>query len=656
MTKPFELSRRLTRVPLVLLLVEDSRLDAELTLAELDRADYDVDATIVDNELDFVDQLAQRPFDVILADFVLPSFSGAEALELARDKAPDTPFIFVSGVLGEEHAVDMLKRGATDYVLKQRPQRLPAVVRRALTESAERQQRIAVERALRETEVHFRLLVDALKDYAVMTLDPQGRIRMWNAASEPILGYGAAEIIGKSASILYSQEDRDAGVFETELAEARRVGSCSDDRWLWRKDGRSFFASGVTTAIRNDAGEPIGFSKIVRDATEAHMAGDALRLAKEQAETANRAKDHFLAVLSHELRTPLTPILAAVRLIEIKHALPPDMYESLELIRRNVELEARLIDDLLDLTSIARGKLSLAFTPVELATVLDSALDMTAADLRAKGLSVTRRIDAGAMRVRGDAARLQQIVWNLMKNAIKFTPAGGAIDVRASNPDDATVAVAVRDTGIGISPEALPRIFSAFEQGDDSIARAFGGLGLGLAIASTLAQKHGGTLSAHSEGRGRGALFTLTLPLLHEEQAPEIRDEPADEHAMPAGKLNVLLVEDNEYTSSAMAQLLEVLGHRVTVAQSVACALDVVRGNTFDLLVSDIGLPDGSGLDIAREWTRAQPGRPSIAITGYGMEEDIERCRDAGFRDHLTKPVNFDRLEALIRECAANGG
>jgi PAS domain S-box-containing protein len=655
MAGSIDLSRRRARSPLVLLLVEDSRLDAELTLAELDRADYDVDATIVDNEPDFVEQLAQRPFDVILADFMLPSFSGVEALALAREKAPDTPFIFVSGVLGEEHAVEMLKRGATDYVLKQRLQRLPAVVRRALTESAERQQRISVERTLRETEAHFRLLVDALKDYAVMTLDPQGHVRMWNAASESILGYGTAEIIGKSASIFYTQEDRDAGVFDLELADARRLGSCSDDRWLRRKDGRSFFASGVTTAIRNDAGEPIGFSKIFRDATEAHMAGDALRLAKEQAEMANRAKDHFLAVLSHELRTPLTPILAAVRLMEIKHTLPQEVQDTLEVIRRNVELEARLIDDLLDLTSIARGKLSLALVPVELATVLDSALDMMAADLRAKGLSLTRRIDARVMRVRGDAARLQQIIWNLVKNAVKFTPSGGAISVRASNTDDATVSIEVRDTGIGIEPEALSRIFTAFEQADDSITRAFGGLGLGLAIANTLAQKHGGTLTAHSEGLGRGACFTLTLPVFRDDAVPPARETPPDTHSMPEAVLDVLLVEDNEYTSSALAQVLEVLGHRVSVAQSVARALERMRSARFDLLISDIGLPDGSGLDIAREWARSQPGQPSIAITGYGMDEDIERCRDAGFRDHLTKPVNFQSLEALIRDYAATG-
>jgi PAS domain S-box-containing protein len=638
--------------PLHLLLVEDNALDAELTISQLERADYKVDAQIVYTERDFIAALESSEFDIILADFVLPVFSGVEALTIANQRAPNTAFIFVSGVLGEEHAVDMLKRGATDYVLKQRLQRLPAVVRRALTEKAERQQRIAVERALRETETHFRLLVDALKDYAVITLDQAGRIRTWNSAAERILGFVAHDVVGKSAKVFFGEEDRDRNVFEQELETARREGSVSDDRWLWRKDGRSFFASGVTTAIRSENHELIGYSKIIRDVTEEHMAADALRVAKEQAETANRAKDHFLAVLSHELRTPLTPIVAAVRLLEMRKGLPPETQPTLELIRRNVELEARLIDDLLDLTSIARGKLSLNFANVVLETLLVSALDMSESDLRGKGLRLETTFDAPSTLVFGDAARLQQIVWNLMKNAVKFTPAGGRIDVRTWNPDSSTIAISVTDTGIGISADALPRIFSAFEQADDSITRAFGGLGLGLAIASTLAQKHGGTLTAQSDGRDQGARFTLTLPLVKVQAA-----DPASprEEAGPAEivrSLRVLLVEDNESTSSAMAQVLEVLGHQVGVATNVTEAITLARNETFDLLVSDIGLPDGSGLDVARAWNQLQPGKPSVAITGYGMDEDIRRCHDAGFVDHLTKPVNFARLEALIHTLA----
>ncbi len=629
-----------------LLLVEDNHLDAELTLAVLELADYRCEAAIVDKRSDFIERLSSQTFDIILADFMLASFSGAQALAIVREQGLDTPFIFISGVLGEEYAVDMLKQGATDYVLKQRLRRLPAVVQRALTEVTERRQRIQAERALRETETHFRLLVNALKDYAVITLDPSGRIRTWNAASERIFGYTAQEIVGQSACIFYSREG--AQTFRRRLEKAQRLGSCSDDRWLLRKDGHSFFAAGVTTAIRDEQGELIGYSKVIRDATEARIAADALRFAKEKAETANRAKDNFIAILSHELRTPLTPILAAVRLIELKANLPEALANTLEVIRRNVELEARLIDDLLDLTSIARGKLSLHFQIVDLIALLESAIDMSTSEIHGKRLILTKRFDATATRVSGDAARLQQIIWNLVKNAVKFTPAGGAIEVHTYNPDLATVAVAVTDTGIGISADALSRIFSAFEQADDTISHNFGGLGLGLAIAKTLAQKHGGTLSAESKGRNQGACFTLTLPV--RAQTLSAVDDKCTASNVPASArgLRVLLVEDNEYTSSAMAQLLEALGHTVHVTATVNSALQAARETRFDLLISDLGLPDGSGLEVAQAWTTLQDNAPSIAITGYGMEEDIQRCRAAGFMNHLTKPVNIDRLEALI--------
>ena len=633
--------------PLRVLLVEDSLMDAELTLARLDAAGYECDVSVVDNAEDFSAQLAENEFDIVLADFVLPSFSGNEALELARAFSTELPFVFVSGVLGEEHAVDMLKKGATDYVLKQRLQRLPSVVRRALTERDERRQRIQAERQLRETETHFRLVVDALKDYAVMTLDPLGQIRTWNAAAQRILGYAADEVIGRSADALFRHEDRVASVFPRELEEAERAGSYSDDRWLACRDGHAVFGSAVTTAMRDEHGALIGFSKIIRDTTQARMAADALSLAKEQAETANRAKDHFLAVLSHELRTPLTPILAAVRLIQVKAALAPEFSHTLDVIRHNVELEARLIDDLLDLTSIARGKLSLSFKHVDLATLLESAVEMSSDDIEAKQLQLVTRNSAGCATVTGDAARLQQIIWNIVKNAVKFTPLGGDITVEMSNPDPQHIEISVTDTGIGISAEALPRIFSAFEQADDSIGPAFGGLGLGLAIAHTLALKHGGTIVAQSEGRGKGARFTLTLPVI----------EGQCEEAVPASQaitgergvaLKVLLVEDNQQTAEVMGQLLEVFGHDVDVARGVQEARTFADNGQYDVLISDIGLPDGSGLDVVRHWNTVQLRVPSIAITGYGMEEDVRRCREAGFSDHITKPVNFDRLEALL--------
>lgn len=635
---------------LKVLLVEDNLLDAELTLARLSTMDCQCDVTRIDTEAQLREQLRNEVYDVILADFMLPMFSGPEALAIAQQQAPDVPFIFVSGVLGEEHAVDMLKQGATDYVLKQRLQRLPMTVRRAIGEAQERRSRIKAESALREYETGFRLLVDALRDYAVIGLDRNGSIRSWNSAAERLLGYRADEITGESVSRLYAGEPNNGSdeVLQS-LNGALQKGSYVRDRWLTSRTGKVFFASMVTTAIRNDEGDLIGFSKIIRDTTEERRAGDALRLAKEQAEAANAAKDRFLAMLSHELRTPLTPILAATTFIEQRFIdqgapLPDGLSELLPLIRRNIELEARLIDDLLDLNTISHGKLSLELAPMDLHEAMQDLIRTARIEAADKNLQINTRLDAARCCINGDAARVQQIIWNLLRNAIKFTPTDGAVLIETRNPDDAHIAIRVTDSGIGIGDAAMPRIFSAFEQADTSITRQFGGLGLGLAIAHALTLRHGGSLQAYSAGEGLGASFTVTLPLT--DALPVERAAPTLSRG-DGGPLRILLVEDNQDTTLAMVTLLGMSGHSVDAAATVADARSMASNGHYDLLISDLGLPDGNGMDVVRAFAQHQSA-PSIAMTGYGMDEDIRRCRDAGFTAHVTKPVGFDRLNELI--------
>ncbi|WP_428312522.1 response regulator [Hydrocarboniphaga sp.] len=637
-----------------ILLLEDSPLDAELTQARLATLDCECRVTLVDTEAGFRAQLRAQSFDVILADFMLPTFSGPEALAIARVEAPGVPFIFVSGVMGEEHAVEMLKQGATDYVLKQRLQRLPMTVRRAIGESQERRSRIKAEGALREYETGFRLLVDALRDYAVIGLDRNGNILSWNSAAERLLGYRADEITGESVSRLYALESTGqpaGGVDEVRLSldGALINGSHVRDRWLTSRTGSVFFASMVTTAIRNDEGDLIGFSKIIRDTTEERRAADALRLAKEQAEAANAAKDRFLAMLSHELRTPLTPILAATTFIEQRfidqHAVLPDgLSELLPLIRRNIELEARLIDDLLDLNTISHDKLSLELVPMDLHAALEELIHNARIEAADKNLHVEARLNATSTHINGDAARVQQIVWNLLRNAIKFTPTHGGIVVETSNPDADHIAVRVTDSGIGIGEAAMPKIFSAFEQADTSITRQFGGLGLGLAIAHALTLRHGGDLAAFSAGDGQGASFTITLPLT---DAPIAASQLPLESSGGNRPLRIMLVEDNQDTMLAMVTLLNMSGHSVEAAANVEEARALAVDGRFDLLISDLGLPDGDGMDVVRCFVQHQSA-PSIAMTGYGMDDDIRRCRDAGFTAHVTKPVGFDRLNELI--------
>jgi CheY-like chemotaxis protein len=328
-------------------------------------------------------------------------------------------------------------------------------------------------------------------------------------------------------------------------------------------------------------------------------------------------------------------------------------------IRQNVELEARLIDDLLDLTRVARGKLQLTFKTVAGRDQIHKAIRTVAGEARGKNITLVEEIEAGRHHVLADPARLQQILWNLLKNAIKFTPEGGTVTVRARNVEGQggegassapLLVVEVVDTGIGIEPAVLPKIFDAFEQGTPSITRRFGGLGLGLAISRALAVAHNGDLVAASGGRNQGSTFTLTLPTCapvegaNEEAVP---CPPAPKNAAPAGPMRILLVEDHASTASTLARLLRKLGHDVSVAGGVAAGLAVARAERFDLLISDIGLPDGTGLDLVRQLRATHPDLPAIALSGYGTEADVRRSLAAGFTQHLTKPINLEQLKGL---------
>ncbi|HEX3131523.1 MAG TPA: ATP-binding protein [Thermoanaerobaculia bacterium] len=414
---------------------------------------------------------------------------------------------------------------------------------------------------------------------------------------------------------------------------------------------------GVLFLATSDSGRVYGPADLALGeelARRAAVAVDNARLFGE-VRAANDAKDQFLATLSHELRTPLTPVLAIVAGLQ-EDDRAKGLKRELDVIRRNVELEARLIDDLLDLTRITRGKLELSFGPTDARQVLMHALQTCARDLASKKLQLSTVLSAEDHGVSADGPRLTQVFWNLVRNAVKFTPEGGSVRVRSWN-QDGWLAVEVLDNGIGIGPETLPRIFDAFEQGQRSITRRYGGLGLGLAISKAILELHGGTLSAVSEGRDRGASFTVRLPLSSGVAARPVpswreavmsRDDAGG--TAPAG-LRILLVEDHEDTADAMADLLEVRGHRVTVARTLAEARAAAVESEFDLLVSDLGLPDGSGHELMRELS-ARYGLRGIALSGYGMQEDLRKSRQAGFERHLTKPVSPQALESAIRQVA----
>ena len=390
---------------------------------------------------------------------------------------------------------------------------------------------------------------------------------------------------------------------------------------------------------------------------ERRRAEAELQAAKEEAEAANRGKTQFLAVLSHELRTPLNPILLATSAMLERPGDPEELRPTLEMIRRNVHLQARLIDDLLDVMRIVQGKLPLHWEVVDAHRLLDRAIEICRAEVEGHALGLVVRADARLRHVNADPARLQQVFWNLIKNAVKFTPEGGSITIRTSNPADSggTLVVEVVDTGIGMESEILPVVFDPFQQGESTITRQFGGLGLGLAICKGIVEAHGGAIAAESRGRGRGSTFRVTLGALPEPEArsaPAPKAPPFGSAVHPSRPLRILAVEDEPTTLRLLARLLGELGHRVAAADTLASAIEAAEAEPFDLVISDLGLPDGSGLDLIRRVVALRGPVPAIALTGYGMDEDIRASLLAGFAAHLTKPIDFARLEAIIGDVA----
>ena len=402
----------------------------------------------------------------------------------------------------------------------------------------------------------------------------------------------------------------------------------------------------------------------------------ALAASEEDLRLANKEKDNFFAVMSHELRTPLTPALAAVAMLQDDKTLPSNVRTELEMIRRNIEVEARLIDDLLDINRIARGKLDLHRQVVDVRLLLEHALHNYCGAAAKKNIRVSTEITATETHVFADSSRLTQVFWNLLQNACKFTPEGGAINVRVYNeyrriatnqpaPSQtadgslAELIVQIRDTGMGIRAETLPRIFNAFEQGARSRNRVFGGLGLGLSISRAIMEMHGGSITASSEGKDKGATFTIRLhtvkPVItgHPERPPAVSPEQ-----IPTRPMCVLVVEDHLDTAEQFARLLRRSGHEVICARSIREAQKYAmmtpspdRACAFDILISDLDLPDGSGRDLMRNLGKRYPIR-GIAISGHGMKEDIESSIAAGFSDHITKPVDWQELKTAMQKIA----
>jgi PAS domain S-box-containing protein len=522
----------------------------------------------------------------------------------------------------------------------------PAPVRSELELLRERN--AMLEKLVNDRTVDSRLAaIIESSDDAIVSKTLQGIILTWNRGAERIFGWKAHEVIGKAINILIPPDRQEE---EPQILARLHRGERVDHFETVRvtKDGRLIDVSVSISPVRDIDDRIVAASKIARDITLQKRIQRELQLAKEAAEAANHAKDQFLSVLSHELRTPLTPVLAEMSYLETLEDLPEAIRSNISMIRRNVETEARLVDDLLDLTRIARGMLQLRCEVVDVNDAIRSVIAMVQNQIDAKRIELAVGLRARKHHVWADAGRLQQILLNLFSNAVKFTNEGGSISIRTSNEQaDHQLQVEVVDNGIGIEPEVLPRLFNAFEQTERT--RRFGGLGLGLSIARSLATLHHGTIQALSEGHDKGSTFVFSLSTT---APPSERPQPVPV-ATTAKKLSgfrVLLVEDHTDTRAAMARLLQALGCTVTLATSVREAVAIASHAAFDLLISDIGLPDGSGIDVMRS-LREQNIR-GIALSGFGQEEDVQRSRDAGFETHMTKPINFQTLRELVSKYA----
>jgi len=503
------------------------------------------------------------------------------------------------------------------------------------------------------TDQLFRRLVD-LVPQMLWICRADGSAEYWSKAGLEYFGRSTYDLTGWSWREVIHPDDVKRTIERWKYSLS--TGELYDIHYRLRRfDGEYRWHLAMANCERAENGAIVRWYGTCTDIHDQQLAQTALSRAKDAAEEANRAKDQFLAVLSHELRTPLNPVLIAATELSQNLELPEEVREDARTIRQNVELEARIIDDLLDLTRITHGKLRMSFEVLDMHAALYDVLKICGGEAQRKGVALILDLHADQAFVEGDDARIRQVLWNLLNNAIKFTPEGGRVLVRTQEDDASSsrrIAVEVVDSGVGIDKEALGRIFHAFEQ-ETAHGRRFGGLGLGLAISSYIAEAHGGGLHAHSEGRGHGAKFTFSLPVLEGVNRGTARLSSSQVSEFVERPCHVLLVEDHDDTRRLLARLLTKHGHSVRTAENVAEALSMGTRENFDLLISDIGLPDGSGYDVMRE-LRKRRSLPGIALTGYGMEEDIRRAADAGFGAHLTKPVEFEKLRGAISVVLGN--
>jgi len=647
--------------PVSILLVDDT--PANLTAMEAVLGDLGLDLVKATSGEDALRLLDDREFAAALLDVRMPGLSGFDTARLLRGRARSrhTPVIFLTATPDDEtEAIAAYQLGAVDYLVKPL---VPAVVRAKVSALADLYRE--KDRARREAD-QLRLLIHGTTDYAIFMLDPGGRVVTWNPGAGRLKGYTAEEIIGRHFSTFYPEEAVARGWPEEELRRATADGRFEDEGWRVRRDGTTFWANVVITALRDPDGTLRGFYKVTRDLSERREREEQLRRMRDELERrveertaelaasnaalreADRRKDQFMAVLAHELRNPLAPIQNALRVLQLRKD-ETTVDQVRQMLGRQVGQLTHLVDDLLETTRVTAGKITLRTERLDLAQLARVAAGDEADAFRVAGVDLAADTPDTPVWVSGDWTRLTQVLGNLLTNARKFTDPGGRVTMSVG-VDGATARLVVRDTGVGIPADLLPRLFTPFMQADQGLDRGKGGLGLGLAVVKHLVELHKGTVRVESEGPGRGATFTVDLARADEPTPVTGVPAPPASPAPHPRKLRVLIVEDNRDSAESLRMALE-LGGCCEVAVAHTGPDGVAAAKTFrpQVVLCDIGLPGFSGFEVARRIRAEANGSVVlVALTGYGRDEDREQARSAGFNRHFTKPVDFAELEAVI--------
>ncbi len=601
--------------------------------------------------------LVAKGYDISLVGYRLGTHDGLELVREARSRGSDTPIILLTANDARDLALQALEAGAADYLVRGRfdAAALERSIRYTLQQKrhADDLERQVADRTselrktnldLQTSEERYRLLVEGATGFAIIMLDLEGRVTTWNVGAERLLGYQEQEVLGTGFSRFFTPEDVAAGRPERELKNAAATEIGSDDNLLVRKDGTRFWASGATTALRDETGQLRAYSKIVRDVTERKRAEEALQ-------EADRHKNEHLAMLAHELRNPLGAIANATRVIRMAHDKPSTVAAASVTLERQTAQMVRLVDDLLDITRISQGKIELRLQRVDLGSAMSLAAETARALSHGADVELIVELPQPPVLLYADPARLAQIIGNLLHNACKFTDKGGVVTL-SGGIEEGEAVIRVRDSGIGIAADQLTKIFEMFAQVDRSLERSRGGLGIGLTLVRHLAELHGGSVEAHSDGIGKGSEFVLRLPLMN--AATEADAAPQREPASRARlvRRRVLVVDDNRDAADSLAMILEMLGHEARAVYDGIDAIEAARTFLPDVVLLDIGLPRLNGYDAARRigaeaWSRDMV---LVALTGWGQQEDRDRARHAGFQGHLIKPVDQAALDALLAE------